>query len=68
MIAKITALFRNEPDTKVRCKWCLQEHFWQHGYGTCENNCEEENLENNEQIDSKRLVVCNRVCKRDSAT
>lgn len=55
MIASLTAKFRHEPDTKVRCKWCLQEHFWQHGYGTCENNCEE--MEQKEIIEGNKLIA-----------
>lgn len=52
-----------EPDTKVRCKWCGEEYDWQHGYGKCENNCEEENLENNgkQEIDNKKLADRDRV-------
>jgi hypothetical protein len=42
MNLKARLAFRFEPDEIVRCKWCGEKHNWEHGYGKCQNNCEEE--------------------------
>lgn len=63
MIASLTHKFRHEPDTKVRCKICGDFFENKHGYGKCENNCEEEILEinNGKKIDNKKLAARKRV-------
>lgn len=42
MDTKLWLQFAHEPDIKVDCEYCGEEYEWNHGYGTCPNNCEED--------------------------
>lgn len=50
-------------DSVSKCRYCGEPYVDNHGYGKCENNCEEENLENNgkQEIDNKKLADRDRV-------